>query len=63
MKCTSVVGVCKPLEAIFAIAEIERPEDRDYSFSRYVRLSRKCEVEREPMKKEKERIENFKELI
>lgn len=32
----SIQGVCKPLEAIFGIAKIERPEDKDYSFSRYV---------------------------
>ena len=36
VKCVSIVGVCKPIEAIFQIAEAERPEDRDYSFSRYV---------------------------
>lgn len=34
MKLVSVVGVPKPLEAIFCIAAVERPEDRDYSFSR-----------------------------
>ncbi|CAK4026389.1 Hypothetical predicted protein [Lecanosticta acicola] len=34
MKLVSVVGVPKPLEAIFSIAAVERPEDRDYSFSR-----------------------------
>lgn len=34
IKLVSVVGVPKPLEAIFCIAEVERPEDRDYSFSR-----------------------------
>ncbi|KXT17641.1 hypothetical protein AC579_10156 [Pseudocercospora musae] len=34
VKLVSVVGVVKPLEAIFCIAGIERPEDRDYSFSR-----------------------------
>lgn len=34
VKLVSVVGVPKPLEAIFSIARIERPEDRDYSFSR-----------------------------
>lgn len=36
MKLVSVVGVPKPLEAIFCIAAIEKPEDRDYSFSRLV---------------------------
>jgi len=39
IKCVSIVGVCKPIEAIFQIAEIERPEDKDYSFSRSVLLS------------------------
>jgi hypothetical protein len=34
VKCVSIVGVCKPLEAIVAITKIERAEDRDYSFSR-----------------------------
>ncbi|KUJ24009.1 uncharacterized protein LY89DRAFT_604316 [Mollisia scopiformis] len=34
VKCVSIIGVCKPLEAIFAVAKLERPEDRDYSFSR-----------------------------
>jgi hypothetical protein len=27
-------GVCKPLEAVFSIAKLERPEDQDFSFSR-----------------------------
>ncbi len=39
VKCVSIVGVCRPIEAIFHIAEIERPEDKDYSFSRSVLLS------------------------
>jgi hypothetical protein len=34
MKLTSIIGVCKPIEAILAISKVERPEDRDYSFSR-----------------------------
>lgn len=34
VKAVSIVGVCKPLEAILAIAAIERPEDRDYSETR-----------------------------
>jgi len=34
VKCVSIVGVCKPLEAIFSIDAAERPEDKDYSFSR-----------------------------
>lgn len=36
VKLVSVVGVPKPLEAIFCMAEVEREEDKDYSFSRYV---------------------------
>lgn len=35
VKNVSVQGVCKPLESLFSIAKIERPEDKDYSFSRY----------------------------
>lgn len=34
MKNVSIQGVCKPLEALFSISKIERPEDKDYSFSR-----------------------------
>ena len=34
VKLTSIVGVCKPLEAILAISKVERPEDRDYTFTR-----------------------------
>lgn len=34
VKLISVVGVCKPLEAIIAIMKVEREEDRDYTFSR-----------------------------
>ncbi|EFW98968.1 hypothetical protein CMQ_4820 [Grosmannia clavigera kw1407] len=34
LKAISIVGVCKPLEAILAIAAIERPEDRDYGMTR-----------------------------
>ncbi|KAF2709061.1 hypothetical protein K504DRAFT_468269 [Pleomassaria siparia CBS 279.74] len=34
VKLVSIVGVCKPLEAIIAIAKVEKEEDRDYSFSR-----------------------------
>lgn len=34
VKLVSVVGVPKPLEAIFSIADIEREEDKDYSCSR-----------------------------
>lgn len=36
MKLVSVVGVPKPLEAVFCIAAVEKEEDRDLSFSRYV---------------------------
>ncbi|EAS30540.2 uncharacterized protein CIMG_06019 [Coccidioides immitis RS] len=34
VKCVSIIGVCRPLEVIFGISKIERPEDKDYSFSR-----------------------------
>jgi hypothetical protein len=34
-KLIVIVGVCKPLEAIFDIDAITRPEDKDYTFSRY----------------------------
>lgn len=34
IKLVSVVGVPKPLESVFAIAGVEREEDKDYSFSR-----------------------------
>lgn len=34
VKLVSVVGVPRPLEAIFSIAAVERDEDKDYSFSR-----------------------------
>lgn len=34
VKLVPIVGVVKPLEAVFCVAEIERPEDRDGSFSR-----------------------------
>ncbi|TAQ85424.1 hypothetical protein B7494_g6246 [Chlorociboria aeruginascens] len=30
----SIQGICKPLQALFAIVDVEKPEDRDYSFSR-----------------------------
>lgn len=36
VKLVSVVGVPKPLESIFSIADIERDEDKDWSFSRSV---------------------------
>ena len=34
IKAISIVGVCKPIEAILAINAIERPEDKDYSSTR-----------------------------
>ncbi|KAB2108326.1 hypothetical protein AG0111_0g3061 [Alternaria gaisen] len=34
-KLIVIVGVCKPLEAIFDIDAITKPEDKDYTFSRY----------------------------
>ena len=34
VKLVSVVGVPKPIDAVFSIAGVEREEDRDYSFSR-----------------------------
>nr|POE82361.1 hypothetical protein CFP56_72509 [Quercus suber] len=34
VKIVSVVGVPKPIEAIFTIGELEKDEDKDYSFSR-----------------------------
>lgn len=33
-KCVSIVGVPRPLEAIFKIGAVERPEDKDYTFTR-----------------------------
>ena len=34
VKSISVIGVCKPIEAVVAIAREERPEDRDFSSTR-----------------------------
>jgi hypothetical protein len=34
VKSVPIVGVCKPIEAILAIAEVERDEDKDYTFTR-----------------------------
>jgi hypothetical protein len=34
VKSIAIVGVCKPIEAILAIAKIERDEDKDYSCTR-----------------------------
>lgn len=39
MKCVPLNGVPLVLEAIFEIAKVERPEDRDYTFSRYFYIS------------------------
>ena len=36
MKLVCIAGVCKPLEAIFDIDAVTAPEDKDYSFSRYI---------------------------
>ena len=44
-KLIVIIGVCKPLEAIFDIDAITRPEDKDYSFSRYavdLEKARRC---------------------
>ena len=35
VKSVSIVGVCRPLEAIFSIDAVERVEDKDYSSTRY----------------------------
>ncbi|KAF9894501.1 hypothetical protein FE257_006384 [Aspergillus nanangensis] len=34
VKCVSIVGCCKPIEAILAISQVEQDEDRDYSMTR-----------------------------
>ncbi|KAF1964118.1 hypothetical protein BU23DRAFT_77247 [Bimuria novae-zelandiae CBS 107.79] len=34
VKLVSLIGVCKPLEAILSISKVERPEDRDHTFTR-----------------------------
>jgi hypothetical protein len=34
VKLVSILGVCKPLEAVFNIAPLEREEDKDYSATR-----------------------------
>ncbi|ETN39395.1 uncharacterized protein HMPREF1541_05618 [Cyphellophora europaea CBS 101466] len=34
VKAVSIIGVCRPIEAIVAISNVEREEDRDYSCSR-----------------------------
>jgi hypothetical protein len=43
-KLIVIVGVCKPLEAIFDIDAITRPEDKDYTFSRYQLLYSRSKV-------------------
>jgi len=35
IKLVAIVGVCKPLEAIFSIDAVQMEEDKDFSFSRY----------------------------
>ena len=35
VKSVSIVGVCRPMEAIFSIDAVERAEDKDYSSTRY----------------------------
>jgi hypothetical protein len=34
VKSVPIVGVCKPIEAILAISEVERDEDKDFTFTR-----------------------------
>ncbi|KAB8240819.1 hypothetical protein BDV35DRAFT_385515 [Aspergillus flavus] len=34
VKCVSIVGCCKPIEAIIAISQVEQEEDRDSSLTR-----------------------------
>ncbi|KAL4925275.1 uncharacterized protein BDV17DRAFT_300436 [Aspergillus undulatus] len=34
VKAISIVGVCKPIESILAIAKVEKPQDRDYNTTR-----------------------------
>lgn len=36
VKLVSIIGVCRPLDAIFEIEAVTKPEDKDYSFSRFV---------------------------
>ncbi|KAL9100084.1 MAG: hypothetical protein Q9163_004492 [Psora crenata] len=40
VKCISIIGVCRPLEAIIDISEVEREEDKDYSCSRCINRDR-----------------------
>ena len=35
VKNVSLQGVCKPIEAIVGITKVEKPEDQDFSFSRF----------------------------
>jgi hypothetical protein len=39
VKLVSIVGVPKPLEAVFCMGEVERDEDKDYSFSRWANVA------------------------
>ncbi|EKV10605.1 protein bcp1 [Penicillium digitatum] len=34
VKSVPIVGVCRPIEAILAISEVERDEDKDFTFTR-----------------------------
>lgn len=34
IKLVAIIGVCRPLEAIFSIDKVQKEEDRDYSYSR-----------------------------
>ena len=39
VKCVSIVGVCRPLEAVFCIDAVTKDGDKDYSYSRCVKTS------------------------
>lgn len=39
VKNVALQGVCKPITSVVALSKIERPEDRDFSFSRYDQMS------------------------
>jgi hypothetical protein len=34
VKCVSVIGVCRPLEAVFCIDAVTKEEDKDFSYAR-----------------------------
>lgn len=38
MKLVIIVGVCKPLDAVFDIAAVVKEEDRDLTATRYVSI-------------------------